>query len=184
MYRHILLAVALQHWDEFSPHAVAAREAAVALAHGSGAPLTVLSVYDYDDRSPEALSLSPETLSLSSVDLARDQDTQMQRMDALMATKMQAFLAGAPLHETPMTPLLKVGHPRQLIVATAEALGVDLLVIGAHSKRSFLDVLLGGTATAVSRHAPCAVVMVHPGEKRPLVEMSEVGQPRQATLPG
>jgi nucleotide-binding universal stress UspA family protein len=168
MDRHILLAVALQQWDEFSPHAVAAREAAVALANGSGAQLSVLSVYDYDDKQPEALSLSP-------VDLARYRDTQMVRMDELMATKMQAFLAGASTQETSITPLLKVGDPRQLIVATAEALGVDCLVIGAHSKRSFLDVLLGGTATAVSRHAPCAVVMVQPGEKRPLVQTSEVG---------
>jgi nucleotide-binding universal stress UspA family protein len=168
MYRHILLAVALQQWDEFSPHAVAAREAAVALANGSGAQLSVLSVYDYDDKQPEALSLSP-------VDLARYRDTQMVRMDELMTTKMQAFLAGASTQETSITPLLKVGDPRQLIVATAEALGVDCLVIGAHSKRSFLDVLLGGTATAVSRHAPCAVVMVQPGEKRPLVQTNEVG---------
>jgi nucleotide-binding universal stress UspA family protein len=176
MYQHVLLAVALQQWDEFSPHAVAAREAAVALAHGSGAQLSVLSVYDYDDKQPKALSLSSE-------DLARYRDTQMVRMDELMATKMQAFLAGIPTHETSITPLLKVGDPRQLIVATAEALGVDLLVIGAHSKRSFLDVLLGGTATAVSRHAPCAVVMVQPGEKRPLVQTNEVGQPLQATIP-
>jgi nucleotide-binding universal stress UspA family protein len=176
MYQHVLLAVALQQWDEFSPHAVAAREAAVALAHGSGAQLSVLSVYDYDDKQPKALSLSAE-------DLARYRDTQMVRMDELMATKMQAFLAGIPTHETSITPLLKVGDPRQLIVATAEALGVDLLVIGAHSKRSFLDVLLGGTATAVSRHAPCAVVMVQPGEKRPLVQTNEVGQPLQATIP-
>jgi len=176
MYQHVLLAVALQPWDEFSPHAVAAREAAVALAHGSGAQLSVLSVYDYDDKQPEALSLSSE-------DLARYRDTQMVRMDELMATKMQAFLAGIPTHETSITPLLKVGDPRQLIVATAEALGVDLLVIGAHSKRSFLDVLLGGTATTVSRHAPCAVVMVQPGEKRPLVQTNEVGQPLQTTIP-
>jgi nucleotide-binding universal stress UspA family protein len=175
MYRHILLAVALQQWDEFSPHAVAAREAAVALAHGSGAQLSVLSVYDYDDETPEALSLSSE-------ELARYRDTQMLRMDELMATKMKAFLAGVPTHEPPITPLLKVGHPRQLIVATAEALGVDLLVIGAHSKRSFLDVLLGGTATAVSRHAPCAVVMVQPGEKRPLVQTNEVGNPLQPPI--
>jgi nucleotide-binding universal stress UspA family protein len=177
MYQHILLAVALQHWDEFSPHAVAAREAAVAMAHGSGAQLSVLSVYDYDDQQPEVLSLS-------SVELARYRDTQMQRMDDLMATKMQAFLAGVPTHEPPIMPLLKVGHPRQLIVATAEALGVDVLVIGAHSKRSFLDVLLGGTAAAVSRHAPCAVVMVQPGEKGPLVQTREVGQTLQAPLPG
>jgi nucleotide-binding universal stress UspA family protein len=176
MYQHVLLAVALQQWEEFSPHAVAAREAAVALAHGSGAQLSVLSVYDYDDKQPEALSLSSE-------DLARYRDTQMVRMDELMATKMQAFLAGIPTHKTSITPLLKVGDPRQLIVATAEALGVDCLVIGAHSKRSFLDVLLGGTATAVSRHAPCAVVMVQPGEKRPLVQTNDVGQPLQATIP-
>jgi len=169
MYQHILLAVALQPWDEFSAHAVAAGEAAVALAHGSGAQLSVLSVYDYDDDQPDALSLPLE-------DVSRDRDTQMQRIDAQMETKMKAFLAGVPTHETPITPLLKVGNPRQLIVATAEALGVDCLVIGAHSKRSFLDVLLGGTATAVSRHAPCAVVMVQPGEKRPLVQTSEVDQ--------
>ena len=184
MYQHILLAVALPPWEEFSPHAVAAREAAVALARGSGARLSVLSVYDYDDHPPEGLNLSPETLSLASEDLTRERDTQMQRMDAQMAAKMQAFLAGVPTHEPPITPLLKVGDPRQLIVATAEALGVDCLVIGAHSKRSFLDVLLGGTATAVSRHASCAVLMVQPGEKRPLVQTSEVGQTHQAPIPG
>ena len=160
MYQHILLAVALQQWDEFSPHAVAAREAAVALAHGSGAQLSVLSVYDYDDAQPNMLSLPPEEIS-------RYRDTQMQRIDEQMETKMKAFLAGVPTHETPITPLLKVGNPRQLIVATAEALGVDCLVIGAHSKRRLLDVLMGGTATAVSRHAPCAVVMVQPGGKAP-----------------
>jgi nucleotide-binding universal stress UspA family protein len=176
MYQHILLAVALQQWDEFSPHAVAAGEAAVALANGSGAQLSVLSVYDYDYDQPDALSLPLE-------DVSRYRDTQMQRIDAQMEAKMQAFLASAPTHATPITPLLKVGDPRQLIVATAEALGVDLLVIGAHSKRSFLDVLLGGTATAVSRHAPCAVVMVRPGGKRPLVQTSEPGKPLQATIP-
>jgi nucleotide-binding universal stress UspA family protein len=177
MYQHILLAVALQQWDEFSPHAVGGRGGAVALAKGSGAQLSVLSVYDYDYKQPEALSLSP-------VELARYRDTQMARTDELMEAKMKAFLAGAPTHETPITPLLKVGDPRQMIVGTAEALGVDLLVIGAHSKRSFLDVLLGGTATAVSRHAPCAVVMVQPGEKRPLAQTSEVGDALQAPIPG
>jgi hypothetical protein len=30
MYQHILLAVALQKWEQFSPHALAAREAAAA----------------------------------------------------------------------------------------------------------------------------------------------------------
>src|SRR5918996_385463 len=107
MYQHILLAVALQHWDEFSPHAVAAREAAIALANGSGAPLSVLSVYDYDDDQPAVLSGSgaplsvlsvydydddqPAVLSLPSEEVSRYRDTQKQRLDEEMDTKMKAF---------------------------------------------------------------------------------------------
>jgi nucleotide-binding universal stress UspA family protein len=169
MYQHILLAVALQRWEAFSPHAVAAREAAVALAKGSGANLSVLSVYDYDYEPPEALSLPAG-------EVARYRDTQMARIDEEMAGKLQTFLTDVQALGVPLTPLLKVGSPRELIVATAEALGVDLLVIGAHSKRSFLDVLLGGTAAAVSRQAPCAVVMVQPDAQRPVPQSSEVGE--------
>jgi hypothetical protein len=73
------------------------------LAHGSGAQLSVLSVYDYGDAQPDALSLPLE-------DISRSLDTQMQRTDAQMETKMKAFLAGVPTHEPPMTPLLKVGN--------------------------------------------------------------------------
>jgi nucleotide-binding universal stress UspA family protein len=141
-------------------------------------------VYDYEDETPEAVGLAPEALGLSAVDLAGARDAQIERTDALMAAKMQAFLAGVPAGEVAVTPLLKVGHPRQVIVATAEALGVDLLVIGAHSRRSFLDALLGGTAAAVSRQAPCAVLLVQPGEQRPPAQTGEGGQTREAPGPG
>ena len=55
-----------------------------------------------------------------------------------------------------------------LILRMADSLGVDLMVIGSHSKRSFWDVLLGGTAAYVGRHAFCPIIMVQPGpeEKR------------------
>jgi nucleotide-binding universal stress UspA family protein len=154
MYQHILLAVALQHWEEFSPHALAARDAAVALAKGAGARLLVLSVYEYED-----LDVS----GLSAVEIGRYRETQMQRIDALMEQKLKTFLDGVSTDDLAVTSVLKVGEPRPLIIRTAESLGVDLIVIGAHSKRSFLDVLLGGTAAYVSRHAPCPVVMVQPG---------------------
>jgi nucleotide-binding universal stress UspA family protein len=176
MYQHILLAVALQPWEAFSPHALAARDAAVALAKGSGAGLSVLSVYNYDDEKPAARGLPPEELS-------HYRDTHRRRIDELMETKIRAFLAGVPPLDVPISAVLKEGDPRQLIISTAETLGVDLLVIGAHSRRSFLDVLSGGTATAVSRHAPCAVVMVQPGEKRPLPHTSEVGEALPSATP-
>ena len=60
----------------------------------------------------------------------------------------------------------KSRRARKTIIATAETLKPDLLVIGAHSKRSVFDVVLGGTAAYVSRHALCPVIMVKPGEMR------------------
>jgi nucleotide-binding universal stress UspA family protein len=154
MYQHILLAVALQHYEEFNEHAVAARKVAISLAKGSGAKLTALSIYDYDSLDT--------SLSLSAEELSRYRDSQITRIDEMMEQKMKTFLAVGEAVEVPITSLLKVGEPRALIVSTAEKLGADLLVIGAHSKRSILDVLLGGTAAYISRHAPCPIVMVHP----------------------
>lgn len=163
MYQHILLAVALQRWDSVSPNALVAREAAVALAKGSGAKLSVLSVYDYevlsvyrDDRfTPPGL---PPAL------VSRYWENHQRAIDALMRTKMTAFLANVPPVGLPITPRLEVGEPRPLIIRTAEILAVDLIVIGTHSKRNVFDVPLGGTAAYVSRHASCPVLLVKPGE--------------------
>jgi nucleotide-binding universal stress UspA family protein len=58
--------------------------------------------------------------------------------------------------------MVQVGEPRKTIIDVASRLPADLLVIGAHSKRSVFDVVLGGTAAYLSRHAPCPMVMVTP----------------------
>ena len=52
MYRTILLAAALQRWDQYSAHALAAREVAATLAKGATHHLHVLSVYDYHFQAP------------------------------------------------------------------------------------------------------------------------------------
>ncbi len=153
MSQQILLAVALQQWDAFTSHALTAREVAVALAKGCGAKLAVLSVYDYGKiKEP---SLSPDMI-------ARYREDIMQRIDAQMETKLKAFLADVQGLEVPITPMVQAGEPRKTIVEVAERLPADLLVIGAHSKRSVLDAMLGGTAAYLSRHAPCPVLMVTP----------------------
>lgn len=153
MSQQILLAVALQQWDAFTPHALTAREVAVALTKGCGAKLTVLSVYDYGKiKEP---SLSPDMI-------ARYREDMMQRIDGQMESKLKAFLADVQGQEIPITPLVQAGEPRKTILEVAARLPADLLVIGAHSKRSVLDAMLGGTAAYLSRHAPCPVLMVTP----------------------
>jgi len=161
VYQNILLAVALQQWDEFTPHALAAREAAVALARGAGAKLSVLSVYEYGKIQEPGLS---QEMS------ARYRESYMQQVDAAMEMKMKTLLAGVQGMDIPMTPLLKMGEPRGTIIDTAQRMGADLLVIGAHNKRSVFDVMLGGTAAYVSRHAPCPVIMIKPVVKQPTPE--------------
>jgi nucleotide-binding universal stress UspA family protein len=44
----------------------------------------------------------------------------------------------------------------------ATEIEADLVVIGSHSKRGFIDIPIGGTARHVSTHASCAVLMVAP----------------------
>jgi universal stress protein A len=156
MYHQILLAVALQQGEEFTQHALAAREVAVALAKGSGARLSVLSVYDYGEI---------EEPSVSADMAARYREDMMQRIDGSMETKMKAFLAGVQAMDIAITPMVQAGEPRKTILEVAERLPADLLVIGAHNKRSVLDVMLGGTAGHVSRHASCPVIMVAPRRK-------------------
>jgi hypothetical protein len=80
VYQHILLAVALQRWDGFSPHAVAARQAAVALARGAGAPLTVLSVYDYNDETPGAVGASRIYTTRVMLRLDDPSETKLQQL--------------------------------------------------------------------------------------------------------
>src|SRR5262249_1743195 len=87
MYPTILLAAALQKWDRYSAHALAAREVAATMAQGTSHHLYVLSVYDYP---PLTLGYIPAEMA------SRQQDELWRRTDALMVHKMDAYVA--PLH--------------------------------------------------------------------------------------
>jgi hypothetical protein len=88
MYTTILLAAALQDWERYSTHALAARDVAVTLAKGAAQPLHVLSVYDYPPL--DTTDLPPEVAVQHREDLLR-------RTDMLMVDKLEAYLA--PLRE-------------------------------------------------------------------------------------
>ncbi len=154
MYNTILVAIALQNWDRYSAHALAAREVGVALANGTSKHLHVLSVYDYEDIK--------EMTSLSIDMAARHREDLIFRTNKLMRQKLDEFVASLKAEGLKVTTILQVGNPRKEIVQVATNIKADLLIIGSHSKRGLLDIALGGTAQQVSKRAPCPVVMVSP----------------------
>jgi nucleotide-binding universal stress UspA family protein len=154
MYNTILLAAALQKWERYSHHALAAREVAATLAMATSKRLHVLSVYDY-----EYIRLMPDV----GVELAtRLREEEQQRIDNLMVQKLDEYVT--PLVETgiEVIKILRLGYPRDAIVQIAVNIRAELLIIGSHSKRGLLDIALGGTAQYVSRHVPCTVILVSP----------------------
>jgi len=154
MYGTILLAAALEHWERYSAHALAAREVAAALAMGTTRHLHVLSVYDYNFKAPAS------GLPLEMVAQLREED--LRRTNSLMEHKIDDYIAPLRAAGLEVTPILRAGNARGVILQTATEFKADVLVIGSHSKRSFFAITLGGTAKYLSQHASCQVVLVSP----------------------
>lgn len=154
MYNTILLAAALQHWDRYSTHALAAREAAAALAKGTTQHLHVLSVYGYNFTSPSN--------GLPAEMVAQLHEEELRRTNSLMEQKIDDYIAPLKAAGLEVMTILREGNPRSVILQTADEIKADLLVIGSHSKRNLFDIILGGTARHLSQHASCTVVLVSP----------------------
>lgn len=58
------------------------------------------------------------------------------------------------------------GSPKRSIVATAESLKVDLVVVATHGRTGLARMALGSVAEAVVRSAPCSVLVVRPDARR------------------
>jgi len=153
MYHAILLAVALQNWERYSAHAIAARDVATLLAEAATIPLHVLSVYEYERVPATGLSAEME---------ARHRDDQQRQADSQMERRMDDFITPLRAAGIEVKPFLRVGKPREVIAQVARSVMADLLIIGSHSKRGILDIALGGTARRLTHEAPCTVLMVSP----------------------
>lgn len=153
MYNTILLAAALQRWDRYSAHALAARELALFIASNASKRLHVLSVYEYGFAGSSEVSPTMEAQVLAE---------GRERTAKLMEQKLTEFIAPLKAGGLQVSGTSRLGNPREVIVQVASDIQADLLVIGSHSKRSILDVALGGTAQHVSRRAPCQVLLVSP----------------------
>lgn len=122
---------------DFSPAAVAAADAAAALARRSGARLSLLHVFD----------------PASERDPAGQRRWEQIVVEELAEQRERLGLAGVPIR-----PL---AHPRasEAIVSFAREERADLLVLGNHGRSGLQHLVLGSVAEKVARLAECDVLV-------------------------
>ena len=144
MFKKILVAI------DNSASAACAVQAAERFAAQVGGELLLLHVIDPISRVPaEAIGRFEPTLE------------QMQETGNALLAQIRERLSG----DVPVTTQLLEGDVPQVIVSTAVAEGADLIVIGTDSRGRLAHFLLGSTADAVIRYAPCPVMAVRANRK-------------------
>ncbi|MEO7731903.1 MAG: universal stress protein [Kofleriaceae bacterium] len=134
---------------DFSAHADAALDYAVALASKLDATVHVMNVV-----APQLIGTEfgfPMTTSMMQELVQRQQD----KLDQLIAARTGEASFGPGLLET--------GDPRQQIEQVALRIGADLIVMGTYGRRGVLRLLMGSVAEAVARIAPCPVLLIRDG---------------------
>lgn len=77
------------------------------------------------------------------------------------AKQMDDFL-GKTFESFDIIKRIKSGLVFETIISYAKEVDANLIILGAHGKKGFIDEWLGGTSYEVARKAPCAVLTVKP----------------------
>ena len=135
MYRQILVPVDMSHKDRAGPMLEIAKNVG-----GDGAKITLVSIVE-DVPSYVMVQLPEDVIEDAKKDAAEE---------------LGAIAAAAGIDAE-----IKVGHGRAhtAILACAEEIGADLIVIASH-RPGLQDYLLGSTAARAVRHADCSVLVV------------------------
>jgi nucleotide-binding universal stress UspA family protein len=149
----LLLATALQPWEQYSASALAAQDVILAFAKSNATRLHVLSVYEYG---------TIRTHGLPADVAATYRDAQMQRIDVCLERQLDGYITPFIAGGMQVAKLLRTGKPRDVIVHAAAELKADLLLIGTPRKRGRYALTLGSTVRYIRQHAPCPVLLVSP----------------------
>jgi universal stress protein A len=152
--RHILVPT------DFSEHSAYAFAVARDLARQNGGEVLILHV---------AAPPGPEQVSFGEVATEVVPDSYFQR---LLQELHQMFPASGK--DVPVQYLITQGEPVEEIDRVARERGCDLIVVGTYG-HNVLQRLMGSTAAALVRTAPCPVLTVK------LPTPAEAGAPREQT---
>lgn len=157
MFERILLAVALQRDAEYSRYALALKPVGITLAKGARGKITILTVFNYEELASggEVNILPPDVL-----------EREKALIRKTVTNKLDEYVKDFLKEGIEVEKIIREGDPVEEIINVAKETKAELILIGAHSKRSIFDVLLGKTAESVTKNAPCTVIKVSPVSRK------------------
>lgn len=141
IYQNILTAV------DFSDNTNKIIQHSAALAQQLEANLSILHVVDFSPSSDIERVLPP----LDSPENKRIIEAKEQLN---MILEREALSSG-------LRSIVVAGQPKVEILRVAEKENIDLIVIGAHGRHGFANLLLGSTENRILDQATCNVLVVH-----------------------
>jgi len=139
------------HPTDFSPHSLYAFRIAVGLAREEKAQLVVLHVTPIshpDVRHPAPPELEPPA--------AAEEELKAYRRE--MEVRLERLRG--PIGKLPVEHIIKEGPVGPTILAVADGLPADLIVMGTHGRRGEAKWMLGSVADDVLRKCKCPVLTV------------------------
>ena len=163
MFKHILLAT------DFSAHAAVAEQIAKCLALMDGAELWALTVLEPVE---EPLDLAQEPPEVPGWQWEKRVTGQQARLKAEKLRRLDKSVADLRAEGIVVHDMVREGDPDKQILAVAQEIQADVIVMGSHSRRTLWDVVMGSIAQRVAQKASCPVIIVshrppHPGPETP-----------------
>jgi universal stress protein A len=140
---------------DFSAHSEHALRYAVALASRLGASLYLLHVVD----DPVA------TGAWSAEGMPPDLAELRTELVANAEQRLLVYRGEAERAQVPVVTTARIGLTSYTIVEYAQALNIDLIVMGTHGRSGVAHLFMGSVAERVLRHAPCPVLTVGAGAR-------------------
>ncbi len=141
--RRILVAT------DFSDSATEALEWTITVARGCGAEISLLHVVD--------LASTWIPLSGPAVFPAPVPPEVVEQVEQLASTSLDA--TGRDVPEITQR-IVRTGHAREVIPATAQEIGADVIVVASHGRRGVSQLFIGSVAEHVVRHSVVPVLVV------------------------
>jgi nucleotide-binding universal stress UspA family protein len=137
-----------------SAESLRALDYAIGLSEQTGASVHLLHVVEP----------APVMSGLDSVPIVRDAPAIADEAAAQLAV----IAGGRSAPHRPITSAVHIGKPSRKIIAVAEELRSDFLIVATHARTGFSHFLLGSVAEHVLRTAPCPVFIVRQSDTDPI----------------